>query len=341
MRSGDKKISASDAKSRGQPRHLAGMHIRAALAGICTLFLGGACFSPVYDPDCKISCNLSNGPHACPGNLHCVAVEGSPAQTFCAAPETATCSAAPVSNSAPRILSYHGMDLTLPEAIRSQLVLLLWPSSLPPVDAPVARWLDQSGHNNDAIANRDDSLPHVIDSGGVRFSPTFGAGFQIPDDPTLAFKADDLAVIVVAGVATIMPVTIFRKSDRNAAMPRQVSLDWAFVPDVDAPRAQATFNATSVLSSLVMVPPVVAVYTMWRHAGHLELRVNGTVFGSADLPGEQDSVENSESVFIGMNSETGTPIDTVGAVVVVRGRIDVGDLVMVETFASQVFATVP
>jgi hypothetical protein len=315
-----------NAKLFARERLPAGMHAGAASIGILALFLSGACFSPVFDAGCTIKCDPAN--RRCPGDLQCI--QNDRDEPVCAAPGATACR--PSDAPPPNVLCREGSCITLPVAIRDGLVLLLWPTALPLPDMPVPVWPDLSGHRNDARATLITDPPVAIAAGGVRFSAKLGAGLEVLDAPSLSFQADDLAVIVVAGIDKATPVTLLRKSDQDASMPRQVSLDWAFVSDLHAQRAQAAFNATVVTSSLDMVPPVRAVYVVWRRSEHLELRIDGSVFGTADLPAASDSVTASENLFIGIPSEFGLPIDTVNAVLVVRGLIDIQDLVALEDF---------
>src|SRR6185312_11957437 len=65
----------------------------------------------------------------------------------------------------PQMLCHNGSCFPLSDTLRANLVLLLWPSNLPPVGSPVSIWSDQSGKGNDAYALYPSAPPQVIPDG--------------------------------------------------------------------------------------------------------------------------------------------------------------------------------
>ena len=147
----------------------------ASLGAICAL---SGCFEVNYG-DCRVTC-ASTPDQGCPGNLVCLVEPGSAG--LCAPPNTKTCHPTQHTDAAtdvpetheagidaeagapipPSMLCHNGSCLTLPDSIRKNLVLLLWPSNLPSVGSPVSVWADQSGQGNDAHALYPTTPPHVI-----------------------------------------------------------------------------------------------------------------------------------------------------------------------------------
>src|SRR5262245_25285668 len=249
MRRPPQENPAFRAKWRREIRPFIGMPLGrpafAPLAGLAALWTISGCFNVNY-ANCRITCNSDKD---CPGDLICV--EGN----LCAPRETKSC-LAPKEDAGtgtdggndgadamdggsdgtdamgggdggpPTVLCHNGNCLTLPEAVRANLVLLLWPSNLPAVGSTVSVWPDQSGQGNDAHALYPNHLPHVIANGVQLDSSQRGSGFVVGNSPSLDFASSDFAVIVVAGLSSgTARVSFFRKSD-GARPSRQISIDW-------------------------------------------------------------------------------------------------------------------
>ena len=185
----------------------------------------------------------------------------------------------------PEVLCHNGNCLTLPAAVRANLVLLLWPSNLPAVGSPVSIWHDQSGQGNHAHALYPSALPHVIANGVQLDASQRGSGFVVVNSPSLDFGSGDFAIIVVAGLASstntgvVLP-KVRRRSRENS---RQISLEWVRSAS-NAGQPQAAVNDTLVVATRDVRQPSVGAYTLRRATDHLELHVNEAVLGSADLP---------------------------------------------------------
>jgi hypothetical protein len=239
----------------------------------------------------------------------------------------------------PSMLCHNGFCLTLPESIRKNLVLLLWPSNLPPMGSPVSVWADQSGQGNDARALYPTAPPHVI-ANGVQLDPNqLGSGLVVGNSPSLDFGSGDFAVVVVGGLASSTArVSLFRKSDGTRTDSRQISIDWV-LSSATTGRPQGTVDDTQVLSGMDTVQPAVNAYTLWRAMDHLELRLNEAVLGKADLPSPGLSTSNSEDVYLGVTNYFGSPADTLETVIAIRGTVGSSDLGVLEVFLKEVFTT--
>jgi hypothetical protein len=332
----------------------------AALASLGALCALSGCFEVKYD--CRLTCGPQD---ACPAGLFCLTENGS---GLCAPPNTKTCypgsnmdaatdrldareagmdarDAGPDAEAGtagpPSMLCHNGSCLTLPDSIRKNLVLLLWPSNLPPVGSPVSVWKDQSGQGNDARALYPSAPPLVVPNGVQLDSKQLGAGFLVANSPSLDFGSDDFAVIVVAGLSSATaPVSLFRKSDSARTNSRKIALYWALTSATTG-EPQAEVDDVVVGTTTPAPQPSVGAYAVQRMASHIELHFDGTVFGSTDLPASDISTTNAEDVFIGTGSFSAFTADSVEAVIVTRGPIGSSDLNSIEKFLRTMFATMP
>jgi hypothetical protein len=330
------------------------MSVSAALASLGAICALSGCFEVNYG-DCRVTCTIKDG---CPANLMCLVENG---RGLCAPPDKTTCYPDQPADAAvdasdareagtdaeagaavpPSMLCHDGSCLTLPESIRQNLVLLLWPSNLPAVGAPVSVWADQSGQGNDARAVYPTAPPHVI-ANGVQLDPNqLGSGFVVANSPSLDFGSGDFAIIVAAGLSSsTAPVSFFRKSDGARTNTRQISIDWARSSSA-ADQLEAAVNDTVFMSAAPVRQSSVYTYTLQRTKDHLELHLNGTVVSSADLPIAGASTSNAADAYLGVTNMYGSPADSVEAVVAVRGSVGSSDLNAVEIFLETPFATMP
>ncbi len=240
----------------------------------------------------------------------------------------------------PSMLCHNGKCLTLPEDVRSNLVLLLWPSNLPAVGSPVSVWADQSGQANDAHALSTTARPQVIPDGVQLDSTQSGAGFVVANSPSLDFGSGDFAVIVVAGLSSsTTPRTFFRKSDSARTNSQQISIDWVLSSTSSAltGRPQGVVDDTTVLATMDVSQPSVEAYTLYRSANNLELRLNEAVLGTGDLPIPGLSTTNPEDLYLGVSGMFGSPVDSIEAVVAIHGSIGSTELTRLEVFLRTVF----
>ncbi len=215
----------------------------AAVLPLAALVALVGCFQ-LTPKDCQILCNQNAG---CPGNLQCVTQPGSGLDYgLCVSPGNSCPPLTPISDAGmnsmdsgtsdaeagrpgpPTMLCHNGSCFTLPDAVRSKVVLLLWPSNLPTVGSTVSVWADQSGQGNDAHALDSAALPTVIPD-GVHLDPSqLGTGFVVLNNPSLDFGSGDFAVIIVSGLSSSPPflVTLLGKSDRARTNSRQIAIDW-------------------------------------------------------------------------------------------------------------------
>jgi hypothetical protein len=333
----------------------------AALPVLAALVTLTGCF-PVDLESCRIICD--NSGQACPADFQCLIPDGA-TEGLCANAETRACNPLPTTGSGgtggggtggggtggggaggggatsgpPSQLCHDGSCYTIPAAIQSELVLLLWPSNLPAtVGATVSVWADQSGQGNDAHALDPTALPQVISDGVQLNSTKSGTGFVATNSASLDFGSGDFAIIVVAGLSSAStPVTLFRKSDEARTDSRQIAIDWVLSSSVTG-RPQGTVDETLVPAGGDIPQPSVAAYTLYRATDHLELHLNGTVLGSADLPTPGMTTTNPEDVYLGVGSMFGSPADSIEAVIAIRGATDAATLNQLETFLSGVFA---
>jgi hypothetical protein len=333
----------------------------AALACLGVLGALSGCFDIKYD-NCRITCSASQG-LVCPPGLTChVLKPGDDDDTGLCAPMEMTCpsqeqdagtdadtmDAGPDGTDAmdggslpPQVLCHAGNCLTLPDAVRSNLVLLLWPSNLPAVGSEVSIWADQSGYGNDAHALYLSALPHVI-ADGVHLNPDqIGSGFVVGNSPSLDFASSDFAVIVVAGLSSSTePVSFFRQSDGARSNSRQITIDWVRSSTITG-RPQGTVDDTVVASGMDTTQPAVRSYALRRATDHLQLRLNGSVLGNADLPTPGASTTSTADTYVGVANILGTPADSIEAVIAIRGATPLTDLEQLEAFLRTVFATAP
>jgi len=371
MRRLEQENRAFRAKQPGEIRPHYGMPRFAALAALAVIWATAGCFNVPYG-DCRVTCSKTE---ACPRSLTCIM---DPGRDYgrCAAPGTTECSspnddAGPVADAMdasdapdasdvpdaidegdvdapppppdlpPKVLCRDKSDcLELSDALRANLVLLLWPSNLPDVGSRVPFWYDQSGHGNHARALYPDYQPVVI-SKGVKLETTRrGTGFFIENSSSLDFGAGDFAVIVVAGLTFNNKIVgLFSKAD-GAPPPaqRQVTLLFTLSPgSVTSGRSEALVNDKSIEGVLDEPQPSVAVYGVQRVVDHVELRLNGVVQNSTDLDSGV-STTNSAGVYLGTGSLEGNVADSIAAVVAVRGSISATDLAGLESFLARNFA---
>ena len=334
----------------------------AALTALTALLALTGCFQ-INVESCSLIC-MSNGD--CPGDLKCLGATTT-VHGLCASPEVRACADAGVGGTdasvdgkdatadrmdagstdaeagmsgPPSMLCHNGSCLSLPEDVRSNLVLLLWPSNLPTVGSPVSVWADQSGQANDAHALFPTALPHVI-ADGVQLDPTtLGSGFVVANSSSLDFGAGDFAVIVVAGLSSsTTPLSFFKKSDGARTNSQQISIDWVLSATSSSltGRPQGVVDDTTVLAATDVSQPSVGAYTLYRSTDSLELRLNETLFGSANLPMPGLSTTNPEDLYLGVNGMFGSPVDSLEAVVAIRGSIGSTELTQIEVFLRTVF----
>jgi hypothetical protein len=325
----------------------------AALTGLTALLALAGCFQLNVE-SCSLRCTSDEG---CPGDLKCL---GDPSgQGLCASPGVAECGnasdggmdagvdrmdaggadAEAGTSGPPSMLCHNGSCLSLPEDVRSNLVLLLWPSNLPAtLGSPVSVWADQSGQGNDAHALYPSALPQVIPDGVQLDSAQLGSGFVVANSPSLDFGSGDFAVIVVAGLSSsTTPLSFFRKSDGARTNSQQISIDWVLSSTLTG-RPQGTLDDTTVPASMDVAQPSVGAYTLYRSTDQIELHLNGAVLGSAGLPMPGPSTTNPEDLYLGVNSLFGSPVDSIEAVVAIRGSIASTELNQLEGLMRDVFA---
>jgi hypothetical protein len=334
-----------------------------ALAGLGVIWAISGCFNVNYG-NCRISCETDDG---CPAGLACVKEEGS-TRRFCAMDPTTTCPPFPTDAGAdgaamdaggddgadamdggdggdgpdgetsgpPEVLCHNGNCFPLPPDVRANLVLLLWPSNLPALGSAVALWPDQSGQGNDARAIYPSAPPRVIPN-GVQLDPNkLGSGFRVYNSPSLDFGAGDFAVIVVAGLSSsAAPVTFFRKWDGARENSRRISIEWAISPPA-AGLPRGTVNDTPV-TGVDTPQPSVRAYGLRRATDRIELRVNEAVLAGVDLPTAGASTTNAADVFLGVGDTFGDPVDSLEAVIAIRGSIRSADLNDLQVFLRTVF----
>jgi hypothetical protein len=330
-----------------------------ALTGLTALLALAGCFQLNVD-NCRLLCSASEG---CPGDLQCLVDQTG--QALCASPGMTTChpdaSAGGMDGDAdrtdaggtdaeagtslpPSMLCHNGNCLTLPADVRANMVLLLWPSNLPVVGATVPIWADQSGQGNNATALYPNLPPHVITDGVQLDSsqPNTGTGFVVANSSSLDFGSGDFAVIVVAGLSSsTTPLSFFRKSDGARTNSQQISLDWVLSSTSSAVtgQPQGVVDDATVASSSNISQPSVEAYTLYRSSDHLELDLNQAVLGTADLPTPGLSTTNTADLYLGVSGILGNPVDSIEAVVAIRGSIGSTELDQLEGFMRDVFAT--
>lgn len=344
-------LSGQTALPRANPRREVrlsiGMRVLAVVGCLFGLWASPGCFELNY-PSCRIRCNVGE---SCPRGLQCVSSATSTdhfcnvTADICDSPVPGTDASVPNKDASaggpPQEICHRGSCLTLPDAIRSNLVLLLWPSNLPALGSPVSVWPDLSGKGNDAKPANPDASPTVTED-GVKLAPDRpGAGFVVANSSSLDLAAEDFSMLVVSGLETGMPATFFSKSDQNRADPRQVVLQWVFTGDGMAQRPRAIINATTVDAQEDIPLPSVNVYTLRRTGGRMELRVNSVVLGSADLRNPVESTSNAEDLFLGVVSAQGRPVGSLQATFAVKGSLSGTDLATLERFLHSTFQPTP
>jgi hypothetical protein len=327
-----------------------------ALAGVTALLALSGCFQ-LSPKSCEVLCEKGQG---CPGNLQCV-IQPNANYGICTAPndsclppfpeagmplmDASTPDAASDAGDAgaplpPGELCHNGACFTLPDAIRANLVLLLWPSNLPPVGSTVSLWKDQSGQGNDAHALIPTAPPKAIPDGVQLDSSQLGTGFVVVNSPSLDFGADDFAVIVVEGLSSsTTPVTLLRKSDQARTNKRQISIDWVLSPGASAltGHPEGAVDDTTIPAAADIAQPSVTAYTLYRATNHVELRVNESVVASADLSPDV-STSNSADVYIGTGTMFASAADSIEAVIAIRGTVGSTVLNQLDVFVRDVFA---
>ncbi len=238
----------------------------------------------------------------------------------------------------PSMLCHNGSCLTLPDSIRKNLVLLLWPSNLPAVGSPVSVWQDQSGQGNDAHALYPSAPPQVIANGVQLEQKQLGSGFVVANSPSLDFSSGDFAVIVVAGLSSsTAPVSFFRKSDGARTNSRRISIDWVLSSSAGG-QPEGAINDTVVVPDPPVAQLSVGAYTLQRATDRVELHLNGTLVGSADLLSAGATTTNAEDLYVGVANSLTFPVSTIEAVVAVRGTVGSSDLNALELFLRTLFA---
>ena len=359
------KDPACGAKLRREIRPLNGMPTSAALAGLGLLWAISGCFNPTYG-NCRITCTADKD---CPSSLACVLKDGTN-EGLCAprgmacfdntdagadadavdtgvaatdAMDTGTDGTDSEPDGGPPEVLCRDADhcLPLPEAVRANIVLLLWPSNLPPVGSTVEVWRDQSGQHNDAYPIYPSALPHVIASGVKLDSNQAGSGFEVADSASLDFASGDFAVIVVAGLAgSNRDVAFFNKNDGAPGSTRKVSLRFS-LSSVTTGGPRGYVNDLVLTSPRNTSQPSVGVYNLRRRGDHVDLRLNGGVVIGADFMTPGSSTTNSQNVFLGTGSEVSNVADSMSAVIVVRGPISQTDLDNLESWLAMMFAVGP
>ena len=321
-----------------------------ALTGLAALLALAGCFQ-LSPKSCEVLCMPDQG---CPGDLVCMPQAGF-SYGLCASPG-GSCpplipedAGTPLSDAGstsdadaggplpPKMLCHDGACFTLPDAVRANLVLLLWPSNLPPVGSTVSVWTDQSGQGNDAHALLPSALPRVIPDGVQLDSTQDGSGFVAVNSPSLDFGSGDFAVIVVGGLpSTAPPVSLFRQSDGNRTNSRQIAIQWTRSTPVTG-RPEGQVDDSTILGTTDISPPPVAAYGLVRSTDHIELHLNGAVVGSADLPTPGLSTSSPQDLYLGVGSTVGSPADSIEAVIAIRGAITSATLDDLEVFLRTVF----
>jgi hypothetical protein len=230
------------------------------------------------------------------------------------------------------------------DAIRSGLALWLDSSNLGPVGSRVSTWCDQSGKANHAIADNTDALPQVILQGVTFAYGMRNAAFYVPDSPAIDLGADDFLVLVVGGISRDQEAkSLFRKYELVGGAPKQVALEWLFQGESIGYRLVGLLNETSLVSGIATPTNLVVperLYALRRSGDQVELRINGQIVSkvpSLGTPGA--STRNEGDLYIGeWGNYNNVPIETLSAVVVVRGTTsdhDVGELEadLIEAFA--------
>lgn len=346
-------LSGKTALQRANPRREArlsiGMRVLAVVGCLFGLWASPGCFELNY-PSCRIRCGIGEG---CPRGLNCVPSATSP-DYFCAAPPAAMCDSPGRGNDAsapdkdpnasgpPQKICHRGNCLTLPDTIRSNLVLLLWPSNLPALGSPVSVWPDLSGTGNDAHAVNP-AMPPTVTKDGVKLATNEqGVGFVVTNSASLDLGAGDFVVLGVAGAATTTPGTILAKSDASRTNPRRVVLERAFSETSNGIRTQARVNETTITAVEDVAASSANIYSLRRTGTYLDLRANGVVIGKSTLATADQSTSNAEDIFIGVASPFApTGIDTLQAVFIVRGPVDSTTLGDMEQFLRQMFMAAP
>ncbi len=341
------------AKTHIELRLPIGMPGLAAFTGLAALLALTSCFQLTPPKDCQILCQPGGD---CPAGLTCQQPPPGMSYGFCATPGAAMCP--PLFSDAgasgmedggsdadageplpPSMLCHNGACFSLPDALRANLVLLLWPSNLPPVGSSVSVWPDQSGQGNDARAIYP-SAPPVVVADGVHLDGTqLGSGFVVPDSASLDFGSGDFTLVVVADLSSSTTQLWFaRKSDGARTNSRQVGIQWMLSSALTG-RPQGAVDDTLVSANTDVAQPSTAVYALSRSAEHVELHVNGAVLGSADLPSSDISTTNSEDLYLGVGGITGSPVDSLETVIAIRGSVGSTELVQFEAFLRSAFAT--
>ncbi len=338
------------AKTHIEIRLSVGMPGSAALTGLAALLALTSCFQLSPPKDCQILC-LPGGD--CPGDLQCQTPPPGMSYGFCARPGAPMCPPLFISDAGmdrmdagggpdadaggplpPTMLCHQGACFSLPDSLRANLVLLLWPSNLPAVGSPVSLWADQSGKGNDAHALNPAALPQVIADGVHLDASQLGTGFVVLDSPSLDFGSEDFAVVVVAGLSSATtPLSLAKKSDGDRTNARQISIDWVLSSALSG-RPQGAVDDTQIVANADISQPSVATYALARTADHVELHLDGTVLGSADLPTPGMSTSNPDDLYIGVNGTIGRPADSIEAVIATRGPIDAMALKNLELFLN-------
>jgi hypothetical protein len=231
------------------------------------------------------------------------------------------------------------MCLTLPEAVRSGLALWLDPSNLGPVGSHVSTWCDQSGNMNDALAINPDALPQVSLAGLTLAYGMSNAAFLVHNNSTIDLGAGDFLILVVAGITHVTEGHgLFNKSNGDFVFPKGVTLDWE-INGVNDFRVTGQINETVTASTIGTAPGPERLYGLRRVSDHVELRINDQIVNTATAlatPGA--STLNAADVYLGQYGDFDqASVDSLHAVVVVRGQLSSGDVAALETYLMQAF----
>jgi hypothetical protein len=302
-----------------------------ALPGLAALLALAGCFQiPVES--CQLMCTPEVG---CPGDMTCL-----PQQGLCVSAGVTMCMPSDAGGgSAPPMLCHGSLPcFPLPDPVRANIVLLLWPDSLPTAGSPVTIWRDESGHNNNAYATYPATAPPHVIADGVQLDTTqVGSGFEVQDSPTLDLGSGDFAIIVVAGLsAQSDTITLFAKADGVRTDSRKVMLRYfPTSPSTGVP--QGFVDDTELTSTAEISEPSVGVYDLRRTGDHVDVRFNGIPQVSADLP-TGISTTNTETLYLGTANIGTYTADTLEAAIIVRGSIASTDLDNLESYLTMLFA---
>jgi len=328
-----------------------GMRALKALAGLAALTALPACFNPA------LSCRLLCGDHgSCPAGLTCQVVSNTPVCVAhgdtCPASEDAGSNddTATDSLSADAVAEAHPAPtdictdqthcIHLSPAVQSGLVLWLDPSNLPTLKDAVTVWPDRSGQGNDARASAMNVPPTSIMNGVAFAKDSFGAGFTVAAHPSLDFGTGDFLVLVLAAATDGTAGGFYIKTDNNVrTTSHQIVLRWTFDAALNAYQPQALVNDTALAPNApVAAMAGMTLFGLRRVKNQIEIRVNGSPSGTAALIAPDTSTDDPNDLLLGQLGDVGPSIDSMRAVIAIRGPIDDSDLSGLEDFLAQLQA---